>query len=130
VCESGVGRAGSAPELVSRKITIPADGYLLKPNDMLSAPYQPTLRGGGSDSASSPFVTTGLDPVVMLTSSKRNDAALSEPNPRMDCRVKPGNDDAKNHSRGADASGVVKCNFALRFDCEQNKNIGSRGPPR
>jgi hypothetical protein len=43
------------------------------------------------------IVTIGLDPVVYAD-------RRSQRRGRMDCRVKPGNDDVINRSRGADAS--------------------------
>ncbi len=48
----------------------------------------------------SSFVTTGLDPVVHLN-FRNNNGRQCERQLRMDCRVKPGNDDVKNCSRDA-----------------------------
>jgi hypothetical protein len=63
-----------------------------------------SLRGGASDfdfdSDFSPFVTTGLDPVVHADMQRiKGPTRLNKPPLCMDCRVKPGNDDAKNHAR-------------------------------
>jgi hypothetical protein len=49
------------------------------------------------------FVTTGLDPVVHAEARQTENARrnTSEPSLGMDCRVKPGNDETENRSRGA-----------------------------
>ena len=51
----------------------------------------------------STFVTTGLDPVVHADEPLIQSATLAKRLRCMDCRVKPGNDEMKNRSRGASA---------------------------
>ena len=48
-----------------------------------------------------PFVTTGLDPVVHGEAPRSSTVRISRFHRRMDCRVKPGNDEIKSRSRGA-----------------------------
>ncbi len=50
-----------------------------------------------------PLVTTGLDPVVHADVQRRETCGpvMSKPATRVDCRVKPGNDETKSRSRDA-----------------------------
>jgi hypothetical protein len=78
-----------------------------------SFPRKPTglLRCARNDeqaARSLSIVTTGPDPVVHADVQRVNNAAnLSKPTRRMDCRIKPGNDDAENHARLRRASAAI-----------------------
>jgi hypothetical protein len=53
------------------------------------------------------FITTGLDPVVHFAVQRSRQAGLNMRPVRMDCRVKPGNDEVRERSRDTPCPGFA-----------------------
>jgi hypothetical protein len=104
---------------------------------------QASRRYASSPPASppSPSSLPGLTRWSMLTGHEANSAAnLSEPKPRMDCRVKPGNDDVGDNTPTASLRGATRrgnpasrasppdCFAAARNDDVKNRSRGAIAP--
>jgi hypothetical protein len=96
---------------------------------VLATPVRPSFQARTVKQRRLLFVTTGLDPVVHAEVQRRKPSGLNQLRCRMDCRIKSGNDEGREHERNERKKG--KRNADRRsVSCPARKRRAGRATER